>query len=151
MESVKIDIRKITSLDSSYIEKVNELFDQGTTWDTKQGEKFLADTNNALFLAFTENQPVGFLTAHRLQRFDARKAEVILYEIGVHESFRKKGIAKALIDHLKTWAKQVEADEIWVLTERSNAPAVALYTSCGGKEESKGDEVMYVFKLDRAR
>jgi ribosomal protein S18 acetylase RimI-like enzyme len=127
---------------------LNGLFDEGTEWDLQEGAKFLNDSNNALFVAFLENQAVGFLTANRLQRFDKRGAEVLLYEIGVREDARQKGIGKALIGEVKLWAKETGADEVWVLTNRSNTAAVALYQSMGGKTESvTPDEVMFVFKL----
>ena len=88
------------------------------------------------------------LTANRLQRFDKRGAEVLLYEIGVREEVRQQGIGKALINEVKLWAKEAGADEVWVLTNKSNTAAVALYESMGGKTESEiPDEVMFIFKL----
>jgi ribosomal protein S18 acetylase RimI-like enzyme len=72
----------------------------------------------------------------------------LLYEIGVHKEFRQRGIGKALINEVKRWAKQVEADEVWVLTNQSNAAAVALYRSMGGETESETpDEVIFNFRL----
>ncbi|MFZ1042061.1 MAG: GNAT family N-acetyltransferase [Anaerolineales bacterium] len=143
-----IRIELIRKVDAIFINQLNNLFDEGTEWDSQQGEKFLKDSNNVLFVAFLENQAVGFLTANRLQRFDKRGAEVLLYEIGVREDARQKGIGKALIREVKLWAKEAGADEVWVLTNRSNTAAVALYQSMGGKTESATpDEVMFVFKL----
>ena len=90
---------------------------------------------------------MGF-NRHRLQRFDKRGAEVLIYEIGVREDARQKGIAKALINEVKLWAKEVGADEVWVLTNKSNAAAIALYRSTGGETESETlDEVMFNFRL----
>jgi hypothetical protein len=106
----------------------------------------LAGKDNALFLAHWNNKISGFLTAHRLQRFDERKAEILLYEIGVNEESRKKGIGKALIEAVKAWGREVQADEVWVLTNRSNQAAMALYKSAGGLEASP-DDMMFVFKL----
>ncbi|HUI87686.1 MAG TPA: GNAT family N-acetyltransferase [Anaerolineales bacterium] len=138
----------IKKSDNAFIHQLNRLLDEGTEWNSQQGEKFLTDSHNALFVAFLKDQAVGFLTANRLQRFDKRGAEVLLYEIGVHENFRQKGVGKALIKEAKLWAKEVGADEVWVLTNRSNIAAVALYRSMGGKTESQTlDEVMFVFKL----
>jgi ribosomal protein S18 acetylase RimI-like enzyme len=143
-----IRIELIKEVHTAFINQLNSLFDEGAEWDSQQGEKFLNDSNNALFVAFLENQAVGFLTANRLQRFDKRGAEVLLYEIGVREDARQQGIGKALIREVKLWAKETGADEVWVLTNRSNTAAVALYLSTGGKTESETpDEVMFNFKL----
>jgi len=144
----EIRVELIKKSDNAFIHQLNRLLDEGTEWNSQQGEKFLTDSHNALFVAFLKDQAVGFLTANRLQRFDKRGAEVLLYEIGVHENFRQKGVGKALIKEAKLWAKEVGADEVWVLTNRSNIAAVALYRSMGGKTESQTlDEVMFVFKL----
>jgi ribosomal protein S18 acetylase RimI-like enzyme len=148
LDNQSIRIELIKKVDAAFISQLNVLFDEGAEWDSQQGEKFLKDSNNALFVAFLENQVVGFLTANRLQRFDKRGAEVLLYEIGVREDARQKGIGKALINEVKLWAKEVGADEVWVLTNRSNAAAVALYQSMGGETESgTPDEVMFNFRL----
>jgi ribosomal protein S18 acetylase RimI-like enzyme len=144
----QVRIEFIKEVDTLLIRQLNALLDEGTEWDSQQGEKFLKDSNNALFVAFLENQAVGFLSANRLQRFDQRGAEVLLYEIGVHEEFRQRGIGKALINEVKLWAKAAGADEVWVLTNKSNAAAVALYQSMGGETESETlDEVMFNFRL----
>lgn len=141
-----ITIKRITSDEDFSVLQINPLLDNGTAWDEEQGRKFLENPDNVLFVAFWEGKAAGFLTAHRLQRFDKRKAEILLYEIGVNESFRRKGIGKALIEEVKNWGKEVGADEVWVLTNKSNIPANALYKSAGGAPENP-DDIMYVFKL----
>ncbi len=101
-----------------------------------------------MFAAFSETRAVGFLTANRLQRFDKREAEVLVYEVGVDEEFRRRGIGKALMEEVKHWARGVGADEMWLLTNWSNTAAVALYRATGGRTESATpDKVMFVFEL----
>ena len=139
-------ILRINKISSKLIDQVNQLFDD-KKWDQKQGELFLSDKNNLLLLAFEDKKPVGFLIAHRLQRFDNRKAEVLLYEIGVHPNYRRKGIGKSLINEVKKWAVEVNAAEVWVLTEKTNPIAMKLYQSVGGIEESPGT-IMYVYKIN---
>ncbi len=139
-------ILRIKKTDQKLIDQINQLFDD-KKWSEKEGNKFLADKNNLLLLAFEDEKPVGFLTAHRLQRFDNKKAEVLLYEIGVHPDYRRQGIGKSLINEVKKWAKEIEASEVWVLTEKTNPIAMKLYQSVGGIEESPGT-VMYVYKIN---
>jgi ribosomal protein S18 acetylase RimI-like enzyme len=141
-----LSIERLTSGNNVPISEINTLLDEGTEWDEEQGKTFLENSDNVLFLAFWGGELVGFLTGHRLQRFDKRKAEILLYEIGVHENFQRKGIGKALMEKVKNWGKEVGADEVWVLTNKSNVAANALYQSSGGMTESP-DETMYVFKL----
>ena len=141
-----MEIKRITNIDQDLINQVNQIFDD-KQWDLSQGSLFLSDKNNLFLLAFEDKKPVGFLIAHRLQRFDNRKAEVLLYEIGVHPDYRRKGIGKSLINEVKKWAIEVNAAEIWVLTEKTNPIAMKLYQSVGGIEESPGT-IMYVYKTN---
>lgn len=139
-------IKRMHAFPEEYIEHFNRLRDKGTEWDVTEGTKFLAHPDNALFLAFIDDHIVGFLTGYRLQRLDKRKAEILLYEVAVAPHFRNKGVGKALLQHVKDWAKESDAHEVWVLTNRSNTPAVALYRSAEGTTESE-DEQMFTFKL----
>lgn len=137
-------ILRITSLDPALLPAINHLLDHD--WDLAQGERFLSNPDNAFFLAFEDGIPAGFLTAYRLQRFDALRAEVLLYEIGVDPEYQRRDIGRALIEACKEWARSVGAHEVWVLTERSNPAALALYQSTGGVEESPGT-MMFVYHL----
>ena len=145
-------IKRIKKVDGIFIAKFNKILEEGSIWDkkviweVKQGNKFIADDNNALFVAYWENNISGFLTAYRLQRFDKRKAEILIYDVGVDKNFRQKGIGKVLISEVKKWAKEVEADEVWVLTNTSNLPALALYKS-SGESIVESDVIMFTFKI----
>jgi len=143
-------IQRITSVTDALIAQINPLLDEH--WDIEQGKKFLSNPDNALFLAFSEaasseDMVAGFLTAHRLQRLDKLKAEVLLYEVAVDEKFQQRGIGKALIQAVKDWAKEVGADNVWVLTYASNAAAMRLYQSAGGEEDPPGTR-MFTYKID---
>jgi GNAT superfamily N-acetyltransferase len=128
-------IRRETSVDATLAAELDSMFDEGVVWDTEQGERFLAHPDTLLLVARWDGEACGFLSAYRLQRFDHRRAEVLLYEIGVQEPFQRRGIGRALIEEAKRWAAEVGADELWVLTEEGNAPARALYAAAGGREE----------------
>jgi GNAT superfamily N-acetyltransferase len=130
-----LTIRRETSVDATLAAELDAMFDEGMAWDTEQGERFLAHPDTLLLVARWDGEACGFLSAYRLQRFDRRRAEVLLYEIGVQEPFQRRGIGRALVEEAKRWAAEVGADELWVLTEKGNTPARALYTSTGGREE----------------
>jgi GNAT superfamily N-acetyltransferase len=131
-------IERITSVYEALPAQLNPLLDEGDAWDAEQGQRYLASPDNALFLAFIDAVAVGFATAHRLQRFDRRKAEVLLYEIGVDEAWQRRGAARALIQAVLDWGRQTGADTLWVLTEDDNAAAMALYAATGGTADPPG-------------
>ena len=131
-----LTVRRETSVDAVLATELDAMFDEGVTWDAEQGQRFLAHPDTLLLVARWDGAACGFLTAYRLQRFDHRRAEVLLYEIGVQEPFQRRGAGRALVEEAKRWATDVGADELWVLTEDDNTPARALYAATGGREES---------------
>lgn len=142
--SQNFKVQRILEINSKIISEINDLMDEGTSWNTFEGDLFLQDKNNALFGAFMNGKLVGFLSAYRLQRIDDKKSEVLIYEVSVHEDFRKLGIGKALIQKVKDWAKELNADNAWVLTYDSNVAAMNLYKSSGGEEDQPGTR-MFTF------
>jgi ribosomal protein S18 acetylase RimI-like enzyme len=97
----RVDIERIERVDQELAEWLNPLFDPGMAWDPDEGQKFLSNPDNAFFVAKYDGVIAGFLTAHRLQRFDKRRAEVLLYEIGVDERYRRLGLGTALMVAVK--------------------------------------------------
>jgi ribosomal protein S18 acetylase RimI-like enzyme len=142
-----VTIERLGEVDTALVPKLNALFDEGTAWDTEQGAEFLKNSDNIFLLARWDGVVCGFLTAHRLQRFDRRRAEVLLYEIGVDERYHRHGVGTALIGEVKRWAAEVGADEVWVLTEANNAAAMGLYAATGGEADPPGT-TMFTYRTD---
>ncbi len=116
-------VHRLTSVDEHLAQHLNRLFDEGMFWDHTQGRLFLSDPSNLLIVAFWDDQPCGFATAYRLQRFDHRRAEV------------------------NRWAREMNAAETWVLTEPTNTAARALYRATGGRADHT-EAIMYTYRLD---
>jgi aminoglycoside 6'-N-acetyltransferase I len=64
--------------------------------------------------------------------------------VGVAGGHRRRGIARRLLGALLAHADALGCREAWVLTERDNLPAMALYESTGGRE-APDDVVMFSF------
>jgi ribosomal protein S18 acetylase RimI-like enzyme len=141
-------ITRITETRQLSVSQFNTLLDDDKVWDEAQAAHFLSQPDNALFIAFVGDKEVGFATAYRLQRFDNLRAEVLLYEIGVEEGFRRQGIASELISAVKKWATEIGAAEVWVLTEEDNNAAKSLYKATGGGEEKIGS-TMFTYSLKK--
>ena len=145
MNEHRIDVRRLRDVDDDLAAQLSAQFDD-FPWDGEQGPAFLANPDNLLVGAFWEGRLCGFATAHRLQRMDRRRAEVLLYEIGVEEAFQRRGLGRAIVEEVKRWAVEVGADEVWVLTEASNGPAMAQYAATGGVADPTGT-TLFVFKV----
>lgn len=131
-----LTIERVTSVDETLAAGLGELFDEGMEWDPEQGRRFLENPDALLLVARWGGDAAGFTTPYRLPRVDRPRAEVQLYEIGVDDRFRRRGVATALIGEVHRWAAEVGADEVWVLTETENAAARALYAATGGEEDA---------------
>lgn len=146
--SAAITVRRLTEVSLELGRSLAPLFDDDVAWDAAEGRRFLADPDCLFLLAEADGLPCGFLTAYRLQRFDRARAEVLPYEVDVDEAYRRRGVAAALIAALNRWSVEVGATETWVLTERDNLAANALYTATGGDRDPAA-VVMYSYPLGR--
>jgi ribosomal protein S18 acetylase RimI-like enzyme len=109
-------------------------------------QEFLNDPRHRLVVALDNNLVVGFVSAVIYVHPDKPAPELWINEIGVASSHQRQGIGKALMQAILEEAKKSGCTEAWVLTDRSNPPAMAMYKSSGG-EETLPDSVMYTFKL----
>lgn len=105
---------------------------------------FLADERNYFLLATVDGAPAGFIRAHALAQFDTPCPQFFLYEIGVDPAFRRRGIARALIDTLHDHARALGAEEDFVMTNPSNGPALALYRATGGVQDEE-EAIVFVY------
>ena len=148
---VRID--RITQISPELIDELNTVFVKGQpdgksgTWSLDSARVFVSNSDNVFLLAYSDDKIAGMASAYRLQRMDTRKAELFFYEIGVCAQFRRMGAARALIERLKEIGRQMGADEMFVLTNRSNLAAMNLYESTGGQPSPETDEVMFSYKL----
>ena len=107
-------------------------------------QAFLADPASLLLVAYIDAQPVGFLRAHELRQLDTPRPQVLLYEIAVAPPFQRRGVARSLIDALKTICGAHHAEELFVITNATNMPAMGLYQSTGGQRDAV-DDVVFVY------
>jgi ribosomal protein S18 acetylase RimI-like enzyme len=106
--------------------------------------EFLGDPRHHLAVAIDAGVVVGFASAVHYVNPD-KPPELWINEIGVAPTHRNQGLGKKLLRALFAVGQRAGCSEAWVLTDRSNAPAIRLYTSVGGTEVPK-DEVMFMFR-----
>lgn len=78
---------------------------------------------------------VGGLVAYVLEKFERERSEVYIYDLAVAEPHRRRGIARGLIQALKPIARDRGAYVIFVQADPIDAPAMALYTAMGVRED----------------
>jgi ribosomal protein S18 acetylase RimI-like enzyme len=105
---------------------------------------FLISDHNYLLVAVWEGVPVGVLLGYRLERPETQRPKLFVYEMEVLAAQRGRGIGKVLINSFQDIARQVNATEIFLMTNQSNIPAMRLYESTGGVQEGD-DNVLFVY------
>lgn len=85
--------------------------------------------------ALKSDEVVGGLAAYELKKFEQERSEIYIYDLAVSASRRREGIATALIQELKKIAAARGAYVIFVQADIGDAPAIALYTKLGVRED----------------
>ena len=138
-------VRLIGPEDLDLLDRVAEnVFDNPIV--ESSAREFLGDARHRLVVALDENTVVGFVSAVIYVHPDKPAPELWINEIGVAPSHQRQGIGKALMQAILEEAKRSGCSEAWVLTDRTNLPAMAMYTRAGG-EEAVPDQTMFTFKL----
>ena len=82
----------------------------------------------------------GVVVGHLLAYVERRRAgdprQLLLYEIGVREAFRRRGVGRALVQAMQQWMRDEGVAEVWVLAD--NPGAEAFYAACGfGRDDEQ--------------
>ncbi len=85
--------------------------------------------------AINGSEVVGAIAAYELQKFEQERSEIYIYDLAVAESFRRQGVATALIRELQKIGAARGAYVIFVQADYGDDPAIALYTKLGIRED----------------
>ena len=85
--------------------------------------------------ATAEDEVVGGIAAYVLDKFEQARSEVYIYDLAVAEAHRRRGVATALITHLRQVAHNLGAWVIFVQADYGDDPAIALYEKLGARED----------------
>jgi ribosomal protein S18 acetylase RimI-like enzyme len=106
----------------------------------------LADKDLVCIVALADaGEVVAFIYGHILRRFEA--TSLFIYSVDTTPTHQRQGIAKAMLQALAAEGRTGRWDEMFVLTNRSNVAAMALYASAGGIVPEPDDVVMFDFEL----
>ena len=126
-----MDIRRLGPDDVEAVLMASQLFDEPA--DPAWARTFLAREGHHLLMAFEEGTPIGFVSGVETIHPD-KGTEMFLYELGVDDEYRRRGIGKALVGALADLAIEQGCHGMWVGTEPDNAGAIATYRAAGAGE-----------------
>jgi aminoglycoside 3-N-acetyltransferase I len=98
-------------------------------------DELLGGSSFIALVALKGEQVVGGLVAYELRKFEQERSELYIYDLAVSAAHRREGIATGLIDQLRVIARQRGAYVVYVQADLVDAPAIALYTKLGTRED----------------
>ena len=110
--------------------------------------RFLADPTHHLLIAYVAGAAVGFVSSVELTHPD-KGTEMFIYELGVDERHRHRGIGTELVEAIGAVARDRKCYGMWVLVDDENAAAAATYRKAGGDVESQ--PLMFSWRFDGER
>ncbi|ABX02900.1 MAG TPA: N-acetyltransferase [Herpetosiphon sp.] len=104
-----------------------------TALDDQAARQFLANPAVLYWVAREAEIITGFLYCVVVPLRSGEGSEVLLYEIGVHHHWRRKGIGQALLQTMEAWMREQTISAVWVLAD--NPEAASFYQACGFEVE----------------
>ena len=117
-----------------------EVFDDHATYQEKIAadaylESRLRDDSFIALAAVVDGKVVGALAAYVLKKFEQERSEIYVYDLGVSETCRRRGVATGLINEVRAIARGLGAYVIFVQADAGDEPAIKLYESLGTRED----------------
>jgi aminoglycoside 3-N-acetyltransferase I len=151
-------IRHLSAADVPTMRAVNALFgdafeDRPTYGSESPDDAYLAallgKDHVVALAALADGRVVGGLVAYELDKFERARREVYIYDLAVDGGHRRRGIATALIEHLRGIAARRGAWVIYVQADRGDDPAIALYAKHGAREDVLHFDIAVAPSTDR--
>ena len=146
---MSLEIQKLSTNDASLMQALVTVFgDAFSEVDTYTANRprtaylrgLLGSDYFIALVALKNEEVAGGLVAYELKKFEQERSEIYIYDLAVAKSYRRQGIATALIEELKNIAIARKAYMIFVQadTDVEDEPAISLYTKLG-----KGEKVLH--------
>lgn len=114
--------------DDAAVLRASALFDSPA--QLRATQRFLAIPEHHLLIVYIGEEPAGFVTGIEMTHPD-KGTEMFLYELGVDDAFRGRGLGVVLVRALRDLARERECYGMWVLTDADNHAALATYRAGG--------------------
>ncbi|MFX4294635.1 GNAT family N-acetyltransferase [Streptomyces bohaiensis] len=113
-------------------------------------ERFAAESTHHLLFAYADNTPVGMVSGMEITHPD-KGTEMLLYELGVDEEHRRRGVGTVLVRELLRIARDRGCGGMWTAAETDDEAALRTYRSAGGDRESDAATVVWSISAPGSR
>lgn len=125
-------IRLLNAGDEALVLNARRLFDYAPI--AEQTRAFLVSDREFLWFAMTCDQPVGFVSATSILHPD-KEPHLFVNELAVHEDWRRRGIARKLMETVVAFGRKNALWPIWLAAEGDDHRAQAFYRSLSDLSE----------------
>jgi aminoglycoside 6'-N-acetyltransferase I len=145
-----LEIKVLKRGDDNVLMNVAEdVFDNPVDADLTR--EFLEDPRHHIVVAIDDGIVVGFASAVHYVHPD-KAPQIWINEVAVAPTHRRRGLGKAVLRALFEVGQAHNCTVAWVLTDKTNIAAMALYSSVGGTEgadDGPSDAMLgYSFSFD---
>src|SRR5512133_552428 len=98
-----VEIRRLGPGDEEAVIAAGSLFDDAP--DPEATRRFLAEPTQHLLIAYDAQTPLGFVSGVETTHPD-KGTEMFLYELGVDEAARGRGVGRTLVERLAALARE---------------------------------------------
>lgn len=113
--------------------------------DTAPLAEMLTDPRTIFLGAQVQGAPAGYLVAYTFPSLGGERL-AYLYNIEVAHSYRRRGVARAMVHELMSVCRDAGVGSVWVGSSLTNHAACALWRATGAQQD--GDRyVEFTFEL----
>lgn len=91
--------------------------------------EYLAEPSVLHWIAEDGTAVAGHVLCYLERRRAGDERQVLLYEIGVRQAYRRRGVGRALVQAMQDWMRQEGLREAWGLADSGGADV--FYAACG--------------------
>ncbi|HWA17649.1 MAG TPA: GNAT family N-acetyltransferase [Devosia sp.] len=136
-------VRRILAGDEATFQSIApDVFDEPV--DRLRLHEYLRQPGHLMVLAFEGDVVVGQCAAV-IHRHPDKPTELYVDEVGTASTHRRQGVARAMMDEMFRWGRELGCEEAWLGTELDNVEANGLYR--GYKPSEDNAIQFYLFTL----
>lgn len=142
--SESFEVVRLTPANAAQLLELNALFadvfeDPDTYLGAPAGldylQALLAKEHVVALVGVAGGAVIGGLVGYELDKFERVRREIYIYDLAVTQSWRRHGVATALIREVQAIASARGAWAVYVQADYEDEPAVALYSKLGVRED----------------